>query len=259
MVEEPLFTIVPPDFRPGMGYQLSEMAASLDATVASLPDSRRGEFYACHQHRLPGEGEADRNMVIFRSNAYTLTDGTIAMFPKVARINHSCRPNAANIWSAASNMRIIWAARDIQPGEEVTVTYAPLLKKSEERQRRLAPYGFRCTCEACHDHEQTDPLRLKMGRILHELEDRLARSTSSVANKKLLPKAVELTRMAEAEHMMDYLPNAYHLAAELALRLGDKAAAAEWSRKALRLHEYADQKSHASQNEHEYLRQIGFD
>lgn len=253
MVERPLFTIVPPTFEPGKGYQLSGMAASLDAAVAALSDTQREEFASCHQHRLPGEGDGDRNMVIFRSNAYTLTDGTIAMFPKIARINHSCRPSAANIWSPASGLRIIWAARDIQPGEEVTVTYAPLLKKSEERQSRLTQYGFRCDCDACRDHEHTDVVRVKMARLLDELEDRLSRRTSNVANKKLLPKAIELTRMLEEEHMMDYLPHALHLASELSRRLGDIAAAVEWSRHALRLHECADEMSNATRSEREYL------
>ncbi|KAK6087442.1 SET domain-containing protein 5 [Seiridium cupressi] len=253
MVEEPLFTITPPEFVPGRGYELSAMASSVDTAVSSLSPSQRTDFDACHAHHLPGEDENDRNMVIFRSNAYTLTDGTIAMFPRIARINHSCRPNAANIWSEASNSRVIWAARDITPGEEVTVTYAPLLKTSNERQRRLAQYGFRCSCEACREHEHTDGRRLRMGRLLAELEERLGRSTSEVANKKLLPKAVEMVHLMEEEHMMDYLPNAYRLVAELSLRSKDIPAAAGWSRKALQLHEFADEKSHAAESEREYL------
>lgn len=231
------------------------MVTALGTAVSSLSSDKRAEFDACHAHYLPGdsEGQTSRDMIIFRSNAYTLTDGTIAMFPKIARINHSCRPNAANVWSQASGFRVIWAARDIQPGEEVTVTYAPLLKGSEERQKRLAQYGFRCTCEACHDRENTDSRRLAMGRLLAEIEERLGRKTSDIANRKLLPKAVELIRMMENEHMMDYLPNAYHNAAELCLRREDTEAAAMWSRKALQLYEYADLSSFASQAEREYL------
>ncbi|KAM0810700.1 hypothetical protein AB5N19_11050 [Seiridium cardinale] len=229
------------------------MASSVDTAVLSLSPSQRTEFDACHAHYLPGEHENDRNMAIFRSNAYTLTGGTIAIFPRIARINYSCRPNAANIWSEASNLRVIWAARDITPGEEVTITYAPLLKTSNERQRRLAQYGFRCSCDACHEHEHTDGRRLRMGRLLAELEERLGRSTSEVANKKLLPKAVDMVHLMEEEHMMDYLPNAYRLVAELSLRSKDIPAAAEWSRKALQLLEFADEKSYAAESEREYL------
>ncbi|KAH8197668.1 hypothetical protein TruAng_008172 [Truncatella angustata] len=254
MVEEPLFTIQPPEFIPGKGYELSTMVSSLDSAVVSLSPDRRAEFHSCHAHHLPGEENS--NMVIFRSNAYTLTDGTIAMFPKIARINHSCRPNAANVWSQASGVRVIWAAKDILPGEEVTVTYAPLLKTSEERQSRLSQYGFRCNCEACSDHYHTDSRRVRMGRLLTELEERLGRSTSDVANRRLLPKGRELSQMLEDEHLADYLANAYHLTAELYLRSKNISAAAEWSRKALQLNENADRESHASFREREFLDNI---
>ncbi|KAF7535524.1 hypothetical protein G7054_g5285 [Neopestalotiopsis clavispora] len=270
------------------------MKASVDAAVGALSPADRDMFHACHAHYLPGEAEAagaaaaavegettgtdaeddsDKNMIIFRSNAYTLTDGSVAMFPRIARINHACRPNAANVWSAdPTNRRVVWAARDIAAGEEITVTYAPLLKTRAERQRRLDAYGFVCDCEACrgkgdggdhdhdHDHEAAswtghDQSRVRMGRLLAELEERLAahKSTSGAANKRLLPKALELVRLLEEEHLMDYLPNAYHLAAELARRMGDSDAAMAWSEKALQLHKYADERSHAALSEQSYL------
>lgn len=290
MVEAPLFAITPPEFVPGRGYELAAMKASVDAAVSALSPADRDMFHACHAHYLPGEAEAagaaaaaegettgtdteddsdKNNMIIFRSNAYTLTDGSVAMFPRIARINHACRPNAANVWSAdPTNRRVVWAARDIAAGEEITVTYAPLLKTRAERQRRLDAYGFVCDCEACrgkgdggdHDHDKTawtgdDRSRVRMGRLLAELEERLAahKSTSGAANKRLLPKALELVRMLEEEHLMDYLPNAYHLAAELARRMGDSDAAITWSEKALQLHKYADERSHAALSEQSYL------
>ncbi|ORY62916.1 uncharacterized protein BCR38DRAFT_217437 [Pseudomassariella vexata] len=250
MVEPPLFAIKPPEFIPGKGYEIEAMIADVDKAVAALSSEEQDEFRSCHEHRLPNEAASEhrRNMFIFRSNAYTLTDGKIAMFPKIAKINHSCRPNAANVWSSVSRLRIIWAARDILPGEEVSVTYAPLLQTREDRQKRLAQYGFRCSCEACHDHAHTDPRRKQMARLLSELEDRLARKTSAFANKKLLLKATALVEMLEEEHMMDYLPNAYRMAAELSFRLDNITAAEDWARQELRLHENADELSSASQD-----------
>ncbi|KAI1877254.1 uncharacterized protein JN550_001326 [Neoarthrinium moseri] len=258
MVEEPLFSINPPEFVPGKGYEIQAMIDDVDVAVAGLTAEQRSDFHSCHEYRLPSEQESDehRNMFIFRSNAYTLTDGTVAMFPKIAKINHSCRPNAANVWSEASGLRIIWAARDIQAGEEVTVTYAPLLKSHAGRQSRLSQYGFQCTCAACVDHERTDSERVKMGKYLSELEDRLTRNTSEFANKKLLPKALALVEMLELEHMMDYLPNAYYVAAEISLRLKDSLAASKWSTKALTLHGYADERSHAVLQERLFLDRI---
>ncbi|KAI0132117.1 hypothetical protein BJ170DRAFT_577346, partial [Xylariales sp. AK1849] len=257
MVEEPLFSINPPDFVPGRGYEVQAMVTDVDEAVTRLSREQQDEFLSCHEYRLPTEASSEhRNMFIFRSNAYTLTDGTVAMFPKIAKINHSCRPNAANVWSEASRLRIIWAARDIEQGEEVTVTYAPLLKSHDERQRRLAQYGFRCGCEACLAHTQTDSGRVQMGKYLAELEERLSRNTSAFANKKLLPKATALVGMLEEEHMMDYLPNAYHLAAEISFRLQNITAAKDWAGKALRLFEYADERSTATKAALDYLEKV---
>lgn len=265
MDEEPLFAINPPEPVAGKGYEIQGMISDVDSAVAGLSPEQRAEFHSCHEHRLPHEGESrgdddghknNRNMYIFRSNAYELTDGTIAMFPRMAKINHSCRPNAATAWSDAARQKLIWAARDILPGEEVTVTYIPLLRRAEERQQRLSQYGFRCGCEACADRERTDPVRVRAGRLLDELEDRLSRGTSAFANRKLLPKAEALVASLEEEHLMDYQGTAYRLAAEVALRLGDGAAAAEWARKALRVHEQGDERSAAATEAREYLDKI---
>ncbi|KAI4603252.1 hypothetical protein KJ359_006045 [Pestalotiopsis sp. 9143b] len=262
MVEEPLFTVTPPTFVPGRGYELSAMAASVDAAVAELSLFDRELFRACHAHFLPGEKDKVRetggglNMIIFRSNAYTLTDGNVAMFPRIARINHSCQPNVANVWSPASGRRIIWAARKIAEGEEITVTYAPLLKSRKDRQARLDPYGFTCDCEACRNHERTDEVRVKKGQDLAELQKRVPWISGKNGDHPLVNDAFNLWIFLLEENMMDYLPDFTHLMADLFNRLGDPESTEFWAEQALMMYEHADENSHAAKFEREYLKGI---
>ncbi|KAH9617184.1 hypothetical protein KSS87_012399 [Heliosperma pusillum] len=49
----------------------------------------------------------------------------------------------------------IVAVRDIQRGEEVTISYIDEELSYEERQRSLADYGFRCKCSKCSAEEES--------------------------------------------------------------------------------------------------------
>jgi SET domain len=237
MVEEPLFTITPPEFVPGLGYSMPAMVADVESKFAGLAADQQAEYLACHEHRNPGDAETgSRAMFIFRSNAYTLTDGTIGIFPKIAKINHSCQPNAVNVWSEPSRKRIIWAGRDITAGEEITVTYVPLLQATDARRQRLQQYGFFCDCEAC-GAKRTDGVRGEMATTLNRLEDYVSSGHISWA---ALKKAEQLVRMIEEEELMEYMAEGCRLVAYFALGLGDAAKARRWALRELETHRFAD-------------------
>jgi hypothetical protein len=120
LVETPLLVVSPPALVPGMGYSLSAMAAGVEREYSRLSPEQQQEYLSCHEQRLEGDGqgESDRLMAILRSNAYNLDDGRVAIYPKVALINHSCQPNVLNADNGGT--RVIVATRDIQEGEEVT-------------------------------------------------------------------------------------------------------------------------------------------
>lgn len=239
--EDPLFSIQPPEFQPGRGFRVDEVISAVNKAVASLPEEEQAEFYACHEHREPHETSNDaqqRNLFILRSNAYMLPSGRSAMFPRLARVNHSCRPNAAHLWNpAARGDRVDWvAARDIEAGEEITVTYVNLLMTAAERQQRLAQYGFTCDCAACVGQGETDSRRARMGVLLLTLnENPEGRGNDGIAalgeNLQLLRWAEELVQMLEEEALVDYLPQAYGYAGKLSSVLGDDEAAVDWRRK----------------------------
>jgi len=79
-----------------------------------------------------------------------------AIFPLTARCNHSCEPNAQVRSQEFIDARIdIVALRDLQPGEELLISYisvgAGVGKRSTAQRRRelQAKYLFHCDCVRC--------------------------------------------------------------------------------------------------------------
>ncbi|KAI5894525.1 uncharacterized protein SCHCODRAFT_02665040 [Schizophyllum commune H4-8] len=93
----------------------------------------------------------------------------LATFDMLSRMNHSCRPNALFAWDTRTFSGTLRAARDIAPGEEITVAYfgdvhIPLV----QRRAFLAPYGFECACPACSAGDTADA---RCARILTDYEE----------------------------------------------------------------------------------------
>lgn len=91
---------------------------------------------------------------IFQTNCMGKGGGS-AVFPNCARFNHSCVPNACFAWNDATDKETIHVIRDIQPGEEITLTYCDVTHDKTLRRWELKHYGFFCDCPACGD--DTDP------------------------------------------------------------------------------------------------------
>ncbi|CAN8096340.1 unnamed protein product [Discula destructiva] len=123
IVEEALFSIQLPELVTGKGYNMAAMKHDMSRQYALLGPQDKEEFDSCHEHRFEGDSkdEPGRLMAILRSNGYTTQspDGrtTVSMYPKVALINHSCRPNVLNV--DTETKRII-AIRTIRAGEEAS-------------------------------------------------------------------------------------------------------------------------------------------
>lgn len=81
-----------------------------------------------------------------------------ALYPFGSLLNHSCSPNALRLFCnsedtnsvCGGDVLCVVALRDIEPGEEITVTYlmSPLLSRSEKRLWN----GFFCRCVFCQSH-----------------------------------------------------------------------------------------------------------
>lgn len=216
IIEPALFSIPVPKFVPGRGFPLHEMSDAITRSFQHLSPVEQRNFVALHNHRddiesLDEDPTAPANLMsIFRTNAYNTGNGMVGIFPKIARINHSCRPNAGNWWSERQQMRIIYAFRDITAGEEVTVSYIPLLKGVNERAKRLEQYGFACDCIACtaglDASKESDRRRWRVEEGLSNLKVKAhdGKSRTEVINKKLLIRAQHLVAIIEDEDILDY-------------------------------------------------------
>ena len=77
------------------------------------------------------------------------------IFIEASNFNHSCRPNAFRY--SLGEVLVIRAARDINPEEQITLSYIPnacLFENKELRQEWLQGRDFVCKCEACEAEDQ---------------------------------------------------------------------------------------------------------
>jgi hypothetical protein len=239
-----------PEMIPGQGFRIADMVPDISSAFERLTSCQQEEVMSLHDFRYASEDEAAQShlLTIFRSNAYNTGDDKIGLFPKTARINHSCRPSAGNWWSEKTQRRVIYAMRDIEAGEEITVSYIPLLKTKRERQARLGQYGFVCECDACSDESEVgDKTRVKIGDWLEDLEGKAGRkSGKEEVRRKRVEKARKLVEMVENEGLGDYIARAYHLVAVFCEHAGGLEEARIWAGKEQEVLGWAEETSNES-------------
>ncbi|OLN85064.1 SET domain-containing protein 5-like protein 4 [Colletotrichum chlorophyti] len=88
---------------------------------------------------------------IFRNNNFNIGNNVQALFPQVARLNHSCVPSAQGNYNKALDAFTIHAIRNIEKDEEITISYLDEhMGLRQSRQSALHDgYGFMCGCTAC--------------------------------------------------------------------------------------------------------------
>jgi hypothetical protein len=227
------------------------MLPSLTRSFSALPPAAQASVLSLHDFRYPSEDAStppqSHLLTIFRSNAYNTGDDRIGLFAQTARINHDCTPNAGTWWSERTERRVVYALRNIAAGEEITVSYIPLLKPRAERQARLAQYGFQCGCDACSDSVYSadgDKRRIGIRDLILDLESKVSRRcTKAGVCKKHVEKARKLVRMIEDEGLGDYLAKAYHLAAAFAEQADEVNEARLWGEQELEVLRWMDEDS----------------
>lgn len=72
------------------------------------------------------------------------------LFLEASRINHSCKHNSQNTWNENIGQLTIHSLRDIEAGQEITISYLVRTSEYAERQRFLKEkFKFECKCELC--------------------------------------------------------------------------------------------------------------
>ncbi|KAK4047829.1 hypothetical protein OIV83_005172 [Microbotryomycetes sp. JL201] len=105
--------------------------------------------------------------------------GTAAMvFPRIARLNHSCTPNLSQAMNFSTLRMEVYAITDIAPSEELSIEYLPLVchTRAERQQALKESFGFpTCLCPVCvapaEQVEQSDRRRREIKAIGDSLKD----------------------------------------------------------------------------------------
>uniref|UniRef100_A0A182Y7F6 SET domain-containing protein n=1 Tax=Anopheles stephensi TaxID=30069 RepID=A0A182Y7F6_ANOST len=83
-----------------------------------------------------------------------------ALYARQSKINHSCSPNAETVFPNSNHILALRATRDIQPGEEICISYLDecnAQRSRHTRQKMLKEYYlFVCQCEKC-ESQINDP------------------------------------------------------------------------------------------------------
>ncbi|KAK3307641.1 uncharacterized protein B0T15DRAFT_395256 [Chaetomium strumarium] len=121
----------------------------LKQAINQLPEATRSRVYGLS--RGTAEHEVD---AVLGPNSHTVMVGDeevhVGLFTEVARINHSCRPNAYYRFSERRLTMEVVAYHAIEPGDEITLSYVPLETPSPVRRQYLkSHWGFDCTCPLC--------------------------------------------------------------------------------------------------------------
>lgn len=150
------------------------------------------------------------------------------MFLEACRINHACdNNNAQKNWNDRISRHTVHALRNIDKGEEITITYLSPLRNRKVRQQILQQrFGFTCLCGLC-----SLPLdqSLESDKRLEEI-DRLDRIIYQLAMTNLVLPLGTLRYLDQQVHLYETqgredvgFSQAFVNAAELAIPNGDLA------------------------------------
>ncbi|KAL2256392.1 hypothetical protein VTK26DRAFT_1742 [Humicola hyalothermophila] len=126
----------------------------------------------------------------------------------------------------------VWAVRDIEPGEEITITYSATGMPSKERQETLEKvWGFKCQCSLC----VSSPEVLNASDTRRERIRSLREEVITLAQQGEFNKAVQsaetLFKLVEEEGLTEQMGDMYEVPARLYYHVGNLEKALELARK----------------------------
>ncbi|KAH7155160.1 hypothetical protein B0J13DRAFT_219505 [Dactylonectria estremocensis] len=205
-----------------------EQNALLEKGLSLLPEKTAKLFLSQMAH-MGGHRIND----IFMTNGYQVVlDGQdshhYGSYPEISRVNHDCRPNLA-YYIDEDFVHRTRAARRIEPGEELTVTYLnPFMLRDARKRRAHNSWGFDCQCPQCSLSDA----------LAHQSDGRLRRIDELEPMMENLEKDItmgdirEMMEIYEKERMDIKLAGPLTLAAMNANLLGQATEAREYAKRA---------------------------
>lgn len=231
----------PPLFTTASLTNAETIEKDLGAIVRALPREGQKAFLFLHNN-FPGQPNPFSNII--RSNGYPLGPNSEVggIFPLIARMNHSCRPNAQHAWNDKLGRQTVYAVRDVAAGDELTLSYHNGGPSSERRAALKQFFGFDCACELC----ALPPKQLRESDRRLRDAAKLDASIGDARRVRLTPADAlkdckELLRVYEAEGVRDTrLPRLYYDAFQICAMHADAARASVFAESARRVRELSE-------------------
>ncbi|KAI1744075.1 SET domain-containing protein [Xylaria scruposa] len=191
--------------------RLEDIYYLMDTAIDKLPKPRK-ESYLAQAGTMGGHKITD----ILFTNSFQIALGDdedsfhYGNFPDVSVLNHDCRPNLA-FFVDQNLTHYTHAVRDIEPGEELTISYLDALQVRSVRQERTrSSLGFSCGCSHCtlskKESDASDGRLITISQIESELSD----FNSKKSSPAMIEKYVALYKKERLEFK---IAGAYTLAA----------------------------------------------
>ncbi|KAM7189665.1 hypothetical protein V8F33_009913 [Rhypophila sp. PSN 637] len=183
-----------------------------------------------------GRGEEQGFSVVedlLLSNSFLVEVGgqsLMGLFGDLARFNHACEPNTSMRFSEKTLAMTIVASRDIEPGEELTISYIDATLPYKDRQSTLQEiWGFKCTCPLCslsrHQRRASDERRTEIQTLKQEAIE-LAQAGKF---HDAIGISEQLIKVIGQEGLTLAIPDVYDIPAALYYHIGNLVKAREYN------------------------------
>jgi hypothetical protein len=215
----------------------------LEAAVTELPAPLQQAFLSQMSHSDPHQEQheyhslAHKISAILATNSFQLDLGGgggqgqgqhYANYPHASRFNHDCRPNVVFHLDPRTLAHTTTVVRDVQPGEELAISYLDSLEPRAARQARAQQvWGFKCSCAQCMLGEKEAAKSDRRVQEILQIERKLEDISSKGVNGKLLEK---LVRLYQEERLDAKVAGAYTLVALNYNMLGDAKKAGKYAK-----------------------------
>ncbi|KAK4167209.1 SET domain-containing protein 5 [Cladorrhinum sp. PSN259] len=202
-----------------------------EAALGRLPEQAAQKFMRQYGETIIAK--VDKNSFRMPLDGKEPHSEHFAVFPDVSRMNHDCRPNVHYRLSSLTHTSI--AVRDINPGEELTVSYIYGRNVRAERQKQLSSiWGFDCTCTQCSlpdlESMASDARVREIRKLEKEIEDKMATNNGRDVRPEMGGRLIQLYL---DERLEAYMAPTYTRAALMYSMFGNEEKALEYAKEAV--------------------------
>ncbi|KAK4652653.1 hypothetical protein QC762_501380 [Podospora pseudocomata] len=159
----------------------------------------------------------------------------MALFADLSRFNHDCKPNAFIYFSETTLAMTVWASRDIEPGEEISITYSTAGLLSKERQQALENiWGFKCSCALCTSPPEVLKKSDNNRAQIRSYQASIPQLAQEEKFEEALQQAEHMFQLVEEEGLTDQMSDMYEYPARMYYHVGNLDKALEYTLKVKR-------------------------